>query len=114
MQSRTQHAKHIFILTVSHNAEEKQILATTESNSQDVCKRRSLSFQKEVISALICRYVTPLYANNYLIYGIWLEKNHLYGLHSNLSTLPNQNFNSFAPVGQFCLLRTASVTMHKI
>lgn len=49
-QSRTQHAKHIFIRTVSHSAEKKQIPTTTKSNSQDACKPSSLSFQKEVIS----------------------------------------------------------------
>lgn len=42
-----------------------------------------------LISALIGRYVTLLYSDSYLKYWIWLEKDHLYGFHSNLSTLPN-------------------------
>lgn len=39
--------------------------------------------------ALIGRYVTLLYDNIYLKYWIWLEKDHLHGFHSNLSTFPN-------------------------
>lgn len=39
-----------------------------------------------LISVLIGRYATLLYANNDFIYWIWLEKEHLYGFHSNLGT----------------------------
>jgi len=88
-QSRTQHAKHIFILTVSHNAKKKskyhqqqKAIHKMHVNPGAYLSKRKVFF----ISVLIGSYATLLYANNDFICWIWLEKDHLYGFHSYLGT----------------------------
>lgn len=56
-------------------------------NSGDCLSKRKLF----LIPALIGRYVTLLHANTWLfkILDFWLEKEHFYDFHSNLSTFPN-------------------------
>lgn len=67
-----------------------------------------------LIFLLIGRHTTLLYFNNDYIYWILLENEHLYSCHSNLVSFCNENFNSFAPGEQCCLLTIPSVIMHRL
>lgn len=113
-QSRTQHAKRVFILSQcrkkANTNNYKKAIHKMHVNPGAYLSKRKLF----LISILMGRYATLLlYANNDFTYWICLEKEHLYGFHSNLGTSLNEKFNSFAPVGQCSLLKIASMIMHR-